>query len=189
MSQNLKDLKSSVAYFRLAFQALLDQSKGTVSLLRQIVKYRLTEDVNQSTRALGASMLVQRSLTARMQADNEGMLRLAEQGRQDDVRIKTLTLITILYLPATLIATIFSSNLVDTRAVDDNSPPARLAITPQFWIYVLVTAGFTILTLAVPTLVERGVLWRRGKGKREMPRQGRTENKETIGDKLDVERA
>ncbi|KAK4224632.1 hypothetical protein QBC38DRAFT_458077 [Podospora fimiseda] len=153
---SLDGIKGSVKYYRSVLKGLLDHSEGTASLLRQIVEYRLTEDISNSSRAQESSMLVLRSLTSKMQADNEGILKLAEQSQKDGIRVKTLTVITIFYLPATLIATIFSSNLVNTVPTSQALERGRLVIAPEFWIYLLITVGFTAVTLAVPKLLESG---------------------------------
>jgi Mg2+ and Co2+ transporter CorA len=152
---NLEELLSSVRYYRSVIQSLVESSAGTAALLKQIPDYRLMEELGQSSRSLEASMMILRSIAAATQDKNENLLRLATQSRKDSIRVRTLTLITIFYLPATLLATIFSSNLVDTQPLNEGSQPTKLVITSQFWIYVVVAVVATLLTMTVPFALEK----------------------------------
>ncbi|KAI1754172.1 hypothetical protein F4782DRAFT_45487 [Xylaria castorea] len=152
---NLDELSRSASYFKNVFSDLLQYSAGTAALLRQIPEYRLIEELDRNGKALNDNMLLLRDTANATQAGSVNMLEIAGQGREDAVLIKTLTRITILYLPATLIATIFSSNLVDSKPLNQVVESSRLVITPQFWIYVLVAIAFTIPTMAIPTFLER----------------------------------
>ncbi|KAH8164462.1 hypothetical protein CIB48_g3776 [Xylaria polymorpha] len=155
VQQNLDELNRSSCYFQKVLHGLLQYSAGTAALLRQIPEYQLIEELNQTSKTLNDSILVLRNTATITQTEGSNMLEVARHNREDTVLIKTLTRITIIYLPATLIATIFSSNLIASQPAGQQSQSTHLVISPQFWIYVLVTIAFTVPTIGMPVLLER----------------------------------
>ena len=65
--------------------------------MKQIREFYLTEELGRSSKALEA-------IAAATHAENVDMLRLARHNRKDTMSLRTLTRITIVYLPASLIA-------------------------------------------------------------------------------------
>ena len=72
--------------------------------IKQIRKFHFTEELERSSKALETGMAALGTSTAAMHTENRDMLQLARQSRGDAMRLKVLTHITIIYLPATLIA-------------------------------------------------------------------------------------
>ncbi len=68
---------------------------------------------------------------------------LGEQIDKDSKAMKALTLVATLYLPATLVATVFSSNLV------------QVLPHPQPWLPVVATISLMAVTLMLIRLFER----------------------------------
>ncbi|OQU98833.1 hypothetical protein CLAIMM_04557 [Cladophialophora immunda] len=134
------ELQSSVKYYESVIRSMIDTSASTAALLAQIPYFVLIENLGSSSSALQASIIDLRNIAATVQTGNEDMLGLARESRKDSTKVKTLTFISIFYLPATLLATIFGSDLVQPM---------------HFWVYVLATVIATILTLAVPIYLER----------------------------------
>ncbi|MCJ1332932.1 hypothetical protein MMC10_009626 [Thelotrema lepadinum] len=130
-------------------QYLVDYSTGTSQLLKQIRDHYLTEELARSSKALEGSMVALQTIAAATHTENSDMLQLAKHSRKDTLSLKILTRVTIIYLPATLVATIFSSDLIESQ------PTGQLVVRQQFWIYVLLTIGFTILTFVIPTMLEK----------------------------------
>lgn len=69
--------------------------------------------------------------------------------------MKALTFIATLYLPASLIASVFQSNLVQLLPASSTPQPSRLAVAPQFWLPVVATISLAALTLISVQLLDR----------------------------------
>ncbi|KAF2826430.1 hypothetical protein CC86DRAFT_370430 [Ophiobolus disseminans] len=150
----LADIAATLEYSRQILKGLIAYSYGTASLLQQITSYRAMKDLQSTTSALEASLYLLRGIATTSQTQSQSMLTIAQSGNRDSLRIKTLTHIATIYLPPTLIATIFSSNLVSSK--DDTGD---LVVSKQFWIFVVVTAGFVAITLGGLLILERR--WKR----------------------------
>lgn len=75
-----------------------------MSQLKQICDFYLTDELRRSSKALEASMVALEHIAAATRTDNGDMLQLARYNREDTINLKTLTRITIVYLPGSLIA-------------------------------------------------------------------------------------
>ncbi|KAK0705598.1 hypothetical protein B0H67DRAFT_594510 [Lasiosphaeris hirsuta] len=125
--------------------ALLDIATGTGDLLSKILELR--------------SYRVQLCVNEAMQGSLGGLNRIAaessavvEQGRKDSKTLKTLTIAATAYLPATLLATLFSSDLIRLRPNDQGEENVHFHVAGQFWLYVVVTLMLTTATLAPAVL-------------------------------------
>jgi len=72
--------------------------------LEHIPDYRLAEGLGQSSKGMELNMRVLQSIADATMVENRNMVQLTKENRRDSTRIKALTLVTILYLPATLLA-------------------------------------------------------------------------------------
>jgi preprotein translocase subunit SecY len=90
--------------------------------------------------------------------ENSSLSHSARQSQSDSNKLQTMTKIATLYLPATLVATIFSSSLVAWEEGESNNSPQghHFVISSQFWVYVLITMGLTVLTFLGSKLLEKG---------------------------------
>lgn len=75
-----------------------------MSQLKQICDFYITDELRRSSKALEASMVALENIAAATRTDNGDMLQLARHHHEDTINLKTLTRITIVYLPASLIA-------------------------------------------------------------------------------------
>lgn len=75
-------------------------------------------------------------------------LRLARDSRNDGVAMKAITLLTMAFLPATFVATIFSMGFFHFAPKSaTNSNEVELKVTPQVWMYVAVTVPLTVVVV------------------------------------------
>ena len=81
--------------------------------MKQIRSFRFSEELERSSKALEASMVALETNTAAIHTENRDMLQLTRQNRGDAMRLKILTYITIVYLPATLIAVRYTAGLCE----------------------------------------------------------------------------
>ncbi|KAK6513884.1 hypothetical protein TWF506_008315 [Arthrobotrys conoides] len=88
-----------------------------------------------------------------MQQSLSLMGTIAQQGRQDSTTLKLLSMIATLYLPASLVATIFSSNLIELKS--DDKGRDTFHVVSQFWLYILVAIALTVLTFICGAFVLR----------------------------------
>ena len=65
---------------------------------------------------------------------------------KDSKAIKALTAMSTLYLPASLVATVFTSDLVQLLPVESAHQAVHFALAPQAWIAVLVAGTLISLT-------------------------------------------
>lgn len=97
-------------------------------------------------------------IAAETHRENITLARIARQGQDDAKGVRTLTLIATIYLPASLVATIFSSNLIQWRpdtSTSDDIQKSQFVVVPQFWVYVLITLALTFLTLGCARLLKK----------------------------------
>ena len=80
---------------------------------------------------------------------------LSEQRDKDSKTIKALTSVATFYLPASLVATIFSSNLVQLLPTTPSPKPSHFVASPQTWLPIMVTLSLIAVTLVSVQLVER----------------------------------
>ncbi|KAG6354181.1 hypothetical protein INS49_004785 [Diaporthe citri] len=77
------------------------------------------------------------------QLDNNRSAEMSAQAGLDSVAMKTLALVTAIFLPATFIATLFSMGMFDWQAESSSS-----VLSPEFWIFWVVSVPLSIAVLA-----------------------------------------
>ncbi|KAK1149743.1 hypothetical protein N8T08_005297 [Aspergillus melleus] len=76
---------------------------------------------------------------------NNKMLKLTNAAINDNATVKVVTLVTLIYLPASFVSTLLGMNLFDFDGGDDGG---GFTISRQFWIFVIAAVPLTLLTLA-----------------------------------------
>ena len=104
--------------------------------------------------------------------DNHAAATLSVQTHKDAKTVKALATISIVFLPASLMAvssfrhplkpvqcdvadsrkTIFSSNLVQVQ--EDSTQGDRFVLATQFWIYILLSILLTLITIGCTRFME-----------------------------------
>ncbi|KKY17025.1 hypothetical protein UCRPC4_g05751 [Phaeomoniella chlamydospora] len=74
---------------------------------------------------------------------SERMHRLAEKSTQDAASVKVLTILTLIYLPATVVSNFFSTSFVGTGSNE------HIFVTPDWWIFLVAAVALTAFTLYV----------------------------------------
>ncbi|KAI0166766.1 hypothetical protein GGR52DRAFT_555448 [Hypoxylon sp. FL1284] len=111
-------------------------------------KLRHRKESFRSTR-LQLSSIDQRLKNVINLAFNIGTLRDSQVMREDSYVMKTLTMIALIFLPIGTISTVFGSQFFGTGETDlpDGSVQHSTFVTPQFWIFWVITIPATILLL------------------------------------------
>ena len=79
----------------------------------------------------------------------------SKQREKDSKAMKALTSVATFYLPASLVATIFSSSLVQLiPATPSPSRPSHFVAAPQSWLPVVATLSLMIVTLISVRILE-----------------------------------
>ncbi|RDW84062.1 uncharacterized protein DSM5745_04388 [Aspergillus mulundensis] len=96
------------------------------------------------------------------QRDNKDNLKMAEIStrianttKNDSYAMRTLALMSVVFLPATFIASFFSMDMFDWQA-----PTGSSIVTPRLWIYWAITAPLTLLVAAIWLVLYRRHLGR-----------------------------
>ncbi|OAP54279.1 hypothetical protein AYL99_11380 [Fonsecaea erecta] len=101
---------------------------------------RLSNEIN-----LGFNLVVQRD-TQETVTISRMTVDISSAARGDSASMKTISVVTLAFLPATFVCTIFSMSFF-TLNVDDSTGEKHWLISEYFWIYWVITVPLTVLTL------------------------------------------
>lgn len=119
--------------------------------LLRIMKFRNDEVARSMMEAIQDNG---RALTGLMTLSNQNadaISKLTLKAQRDSWSTKVLTVVASLYLPATLVASIFNSNLVQSAgplANAKSTPDGHLIAAHDFWMFPAFTAALMVLTLS-----------------------------------------
>jgi len=159
LSQELPSLRAymtGLISHHKSIEAILQRSYGIASLLSKILESRDAKKRYQTSWAIERSITSLEHISTRSNETSESLAEMAREANHDSLTLKALTLIATIYLPATLSATIFSSDLIQT--VSDGSTSvssSHFVLAKDFWIFIVVTLGFMIFTLTVYLLLRQ----------------------------------
>lgn len=68
---------------------------------------------------------------------------IAMDSKRDSTAVRTITIMTILFLPGTFVATFFSMDMVDWKPSDGSSPK----LSSYMWVYWIISIPLTIVVL------------------------------------------
>jgi len=133
--------------FIRAAASLEKNAERTSQLLSKLLEYRKSDQLNAQ-----AALLT--TLIERTNAQGTELRNLAYESRTDGRYARILGFVATLYLPASLLASIFSSDLVQLSQVASAlSGPQILYVSPAMWVFALLSLSLTGITLA-------GTFWR-----------------------------
>ncbi|KAL9086582.1 MAG: hypothetical protein Q9159_004099 [Coniocarpon cinnabarinum] len=95
-----------------------------------------------STRAERSKML-----SAVAQSDAEYTAAIAVDGKRDSIAMKTISILGIVFLPGTFVATILSIDMFQWGGVD--GAKSSLTVSRGIWVYFAITVPLTVLTIIV----------------------------------------
>ncbi|KIW17263.1 hypothetical protein PV08_04454 [Exophiala spinifera] len=79
--------------------------------------------------------------------ENEEMHRLAEKSTQDAAAVKVLTILTLIYLPVTVVSNFFSTSFVSSTTSADGLE--KISVTGDWWILLAASVPLTLLTIYI----------------------------------------
>ncbi|KAI3317714.1 hypothetical protein HD806DRAFT_514077 [Xylariaceae sp. AK1471] len=127
------DYIEETKYYQSCVSSLLDRSKEVATLLSTMLEYR----TGKSTLAIAEQGELESKITQKVSNN-----------------IRALTIVATLYLPASLLASIFSSSLVQPQSIHEEYTPTRFVVAPDFWKFVVVLLPLLLVTFAVVVVLQ-----------------------------------
>jgi len=165
MGEWMRLSSSSRSMFQAELEQISNEMKShrsvTNSLIRRSEDLRLT---NEHIIALkNQDILIKNGVSlARLAqlgaADNRVMVRMADKTRQDSRTMRIATIVAIVYLPANLVTSFFTTNFVDFNSAGPASASisnGSIKINSHVWIAVLSSLCLAIVTMATITIWDR----------------------------------
>lgn len=127
--------------------------------LLEIMKSRNDEVARNTSNAICQNGREISKLIHASSLQSDAISELAQKTQCDSHTLKIFSVVAFFYLPATLVASVFNSGLVDTVLV--GGLPSRektsFKLASQFWMFPVLTAALTFLSLFVtaPWLLRR----------------------------------
>ncbi|KAH7317939.1 hypothetical protein BKA65DRAFT_515468 [Rhexocercosporidium sp. MPI-PUGE-AT-0058] len=129
LEEQIGDIKMNIK----RTEVLHTRAQATAQLISDVLAYENAQVINLN----GVSL---RELTQESKEENSKMRILTERSTRDAAAVKILTVITLIYLPVTVVASIFSSQLIQ---VDNRG---RISVISEFWWFAVVSIPLTVLT-------------------------------------------
>ncbi|KAM0805619.1 hypothetical protein BDR22DRAFT_884599 [Usnea florida] len=82
------------------------------------------------------------------QHDSHNTLLISQAARNDSFDMRAIALLTLVFLPSTLVSTIFSMSFFNFSPNDANGQPSG-AVSPYIWIYLAIAVPLTLVTVAL----------------------------------------
>lgn len=123
-------------------------SDHSLQTLQQILTYRNDETSQRIDGSIARQATALHDLARAAARDSEALASLGRRAQRDSRTVKVLTIVAAMYLPAALVATVFSSNLVQSVSSGEGAATAEhFQLASQFWQFPVVTLLLTVLTL------------------------------------------
>lgn len=124
----------------LRLETMKAKLKASTSLLSSL----LEQNSGHALEVLGQES---RKENAEMRELSERMHKLTEKATQDAAAVKVLTIMTLIYLPATVVSNFFSTSFVTTASSPGGAN--HIVVLSDWWIFVVVSVPLTIITLYI----------------------------------------
>ncbi|KIY00206.1 uncharacterized protein Z520_03891 [Fonsecaea multimorphosa CBS 102226] len=129
--------------------------RSTRDLLLQILAFRNEDLLQTFNRASCATLEALFEITNQGRYQQETLTRLLGQGQADSAMLKALSVVSTVCLPASLVASVFSSNLIQTTSQRHQDQSASgLVPSPQFWLYFAIALPLMGVTFAWITYLD-----------------------------------
>ncbi|KAF8535502.1 hypothetical protein BDD12DRAFT_892640 [Trichophaea hybrida] len=140
----LRALEAETVLQQKRVETLLRRLDGSSTLIRNILDFRGLDALQTNSRTTT-------ELSILAQDDNRMMTGLAYKSRRDAKTLKVLTILALIYLPASFASTLLGMNYIHV----DSSNPVKLHFAREMWIFAVLTVVLLVLTMAVWKLWER----------------------------------
>ena len=121
--------------------------ESTSALVHNISEVRSLETLEQNAK-------IANEMSQRTEEGNQIALGITKRGYKDAHTLKMITIVTLLYLPASFIAQFLSAGYV-TLSKEPTSGKASLHVSEEIVIFIVLTVIFLVVTLGAWRLLER----------------------------------
>ncbi|KAJ5794878.1 hypothetical protein N7457_001477 [Penicillium paradoxum] len=135
---NLSQFVREVQYHKTRAEGLI---AGT-----EVISYKVQEVLRRFQVSLNLrlnSKMV--DVNNRLLTVNNKLLQLGNENFDDNATVKVVTLVTLVYLPASLVSTILGMNLFKF----DDGTTDEFIVSKYFWVFIVATVLLTVLTLGL----------------------------------------
>ncbi|KAI0443004.1 hypothetical protein F4803DRAFT_550573 [Xylaria telfairii] len=144
----LDQYNSDMDHYLVMLHKLMVRRGSIADLFSTVLVSRNNEMSRASTASSHKMLELLVDIAENSRVQQTTMATILEHGQADSAMLTVLSIIATVCLPASLIASIFSSNLIQYRDSSIITPESRLFLAPQFWIYVAITLPLMGLVLS-----------------------------------------
>jgi len=130
VAEGLHEKITDLKHYRLQTESLRKKVKSAADLVASVLAL-------DNGNAL-------KSLAIESRAENSAMHELTERATRDAAAVKVLTVITLVYLPSTVVLNFFSTSFIHA-----SSSGGGITVTNDWWICLVVSVPLTMLTLCI----------------------------------------
>lgn len=135
----LAEYESALRSHIRSIKELLGVSENIRLMILKVLDFRNDEAMEGNSSAL-------RELAADAASENKLLVMLAEKTRDESRFMGIATVVAMIYLPAGLVAALFSTSLVEVS--DSSNLAGGVVVRKQFWAFVMVTVILMMVTIA-----------------------------------------
>ncbi|KAH7094612.1 hypothetical protein FB567DRAFT_600226 [Paraphoma chrysanthemicola] len=135
----LQEQENEVLYSRVKIEALLSKAQNTRALISALLERINGHNIEQQ-------MLALQHLEREAQEENASMRQLTEKGHRDSASVRILTIITLIYLPCTVVSSFYSTQFVDQETSDQGM---TMKYADNAWLFFAVSIPLTLGTIMV----------------------------------------
>ncbi|CAO2658701.1 Nn.00g064240.m01.CDS01 [Neocucurbitaria sp. VM-36] len=136
----LKEKAKEILYTRKKAEALLSKVQNTRTLISSLLERQSGHNIDQQIAAL-------HKLERQGQDENVIMRQLAEKSSHDSSSMRILTIITMIYLPCTIVSNFYSTQFVTSKELDTGG--TKLEYTTNAWLFFAISVPLTTFTIII----------------------------------------
>ncbi|XPT00658.1 hypothetical protein M3J09_009809 [Ascochyta lentis] len=136
----LMEKAKEITYTRRKAESLLSKIQNTRTLISSLLERQSGHNIDQQIAAL-------QQLERQGQEENNIMRVIAEKNSRDSSSMRVLTIITMIYLPCTIVSNFYSTQFVNQTELDGGVK--SLAYTENAWLFFAISVPLTVVTFLV----------------------------------------
>ncbi|KAL8791326.1 MAG: hypothetical protein Q9195_005945 [Heterodermia aff. obscurata] len=144
----IRGITMQLEFHKEVMRKLSEQARQAANLLHKILDFRANQQMQQASSTASATL-------SALGSEARTLTLLSHERDKDSKAMRALTFIATLYLPASLIATVFQSNLIQLLPTSSPPQPSRFVVAPQSWLPVVATILLAVLTLISAQSLDR----------------------------------
>ncbi|KAF2184449.1 hypothetical protein K469DRAFT_709209 [Zopfia rhizophila CBS 207.26] len=139
----LKEKDKEIAYTRQKAEGLLSKVQNSRSLISSLLERQNGCALKAQVATLNQQVSALESLEQQSQLESAAMRELTEKGTRDSSSVRVLTIITLIYLPCTVVSNFYSTQFVNRRE------SGKIEYAQNYWLFFAISVPLTIFTLFV----------------------------------------